>query len=740
MQRLLPIAFSLLVLSGALPARSQQSPFLPPEVYNKLTNEISGDIAFDNLRSLVMYHAPTGASQGFFDEAKWVEEHAKSYGLEDVKFVPLPPWITSPKQVNQMWTLKGGELWLLEPEVMKLGDVRETPTFVADNSPTADVTADLVDVGEGIAENDYAGKDVAGRVVLAYGPIDKVRELACWGRGAAAIVSYYSTRTDPWTDHPDQVAWSRVSASKEGEKPTPSVFIVSPRTGLMLSRWISGHAPTHIFADEEPKSSAPPRFRVHLKIESETSTPGRSGLVEGLIRGTTYHDQAIVLTAHMQEEKTSANDDRSGCANLLEIGRALEAMIRDGRLPRPKRDIRFWWTDETTAEYAYFADHPEERQRIIADINEDMVGAKQSLGGRVQHVSRTPYSHWSFLNDVVESIVTSLVQGNNAYLPSWQNHNPAPYSRPIFSHLGSHEPYHAELVHYFDSTDHLVFNEGALGIPGVTFTNWPDEYIHSSDDDLWQIDRTQLQRNAVAVAGSALYLSNLTEAEVPTLVAVMAGEARERLSHDLATGLARMAEAAGVRPDNAGAGATASAAGDDLHAAYKDALTLLDEAEKREVTGFESVRRFASKGIQKLLESLEEDMKLTQLNHEKRIEEWYQALGGKKGTPTLDEHEKTADSRVPKMTGSLGDFLKHKQEVEGPKTLHGLMKFEAFNYMDGRRSVLEIFHAVHAESLSAGEWYYGAVKLEDIEALFDAAQKEGAVQVSTKPAPAVAGK
>jgi hypothetical protein len=156
---------------------------------------------------------------------------------------------------------------------------------------------------------------------------------------------------------------------------------------------------------------------------------------------------------------------------------------------------------------------------------------------------------------------------------------------------------------------------GAIGIPGVTFTNWPDEYIHSSDDDLWQIDRTQLQRNAVAVAASALYLANLSEAEVPTLLAVMAGEARERLSHDLATGLARMAEAeataasAGVRPAplQPGVGTTGGAKADDLHAAYDDALNLLDEAEKRELTGFESVRRFAGKNIQKLLESLQEE-------------------------------------------------------------------------------------------------------------------------------------
>src|SRR2546425_3340432 len=140
---------------------------------------------------------------------------------------------------------------------------------------------------------------------------------------------------------------------------------------------------------------------------------------------------------------------------------------------------------------------------------------------------------------------------------------------------------------YFDSTDHLVFNESIIGIPGVTFTNWPDEYIHSSDDDLWGIDRTQLQRNGVAVAAAALYLANLSEADAPTLVAVMAGEARERISHDLATGLSMMARA------------PSTASGDERHAAYKDALNLLEHAQLRKAAGLESVRRFVGGGINK---------------------------------------------------------------------------------------------------------------------------------------------
>jgi hypothetical protein len=707
---------ALLVACGSLPAFAQQSPFLPEETYNKLVNEISGDIAYDSLRTLVMYHATSGGAEDFQKEADWVRERAQSYGLEDVKFIAQPAWRPSPKGVDQNWTLKGGELWLLEPKPMKLGDVRETPVSVADNSPSADITAELIDVGEGILESEYAGKDVAGKVVLAYGSPDKVKKLACWGRGAVGIVSYYSQRVNPWTDYPDQVAWTRVSPDEEGKKPTPPVFVISPRTGLMLSRWMAGRAPSHIFAGEPEKPATPPVFRVHLKVQSEVTRPGRQGFVEGIIRGTRYHDQAIVLTAHLQEEKTSANDDRSGCASLLEIARALTTMIADGRLPRPQRDIRFWWVDEVTSEYQYFADHPEERDRILANINQDMVGARQSLGGRVQHISRTPYSRWSYLNDVVESIVTSLARGNNAYLASWQNKNPVPYSRPIFARLGSHEPYGAQVVPYFDSTDHMVFNEAAIGIPGVDFTNWPDPYIHSTGDDLWQIDTTQLQRNAVAVAATALYLANLSDADIPTLASVVAGSARERISRDLVAGLTLIAQAAEG----------------EKNAALLDAEDLVVQATDREITGLNSLGRFAGERNQRLVDAFIADLASSRRNLKRLLEEQHKALGGS-WPPQLFNDERGVCVKVPRNVGSLGEYLRSKDRVEGPKGLHGLMQWEALNYVDGQRSIRDIYLGVRAESLSVGEWYYGTVKLEDIEALFSAAEKEKAVEIVTKP-------
>ena len=111
----------------------------------------------------------------------------------------------------------------------------------------------------------------------------------------------------------------------------------------------------------------------------------------------------------------------------------------------------------------------------------------------------------------------SLVQGNTAYLSAGQarqslqtervalgrqrrHRRAAVLERRCWRRLGTRERYDARVVPFHNNTDHQVFNMATIGIPGVTFTNWPDDYIHSTDDDLWQMDATQLKRNAVAVA------------------------------------------------------------------------------------------------------------------------------------------------------------------------------------------------------------------------------------------------
>ena len=122
------------------------------------------------------------------------------------------------------------------------------------------------------------------------------------------------------------------------------------------------------------------RVVLKAKVDTETSETNRTGFVEGWIRGSKYHDQQIILTAHLQEEQGSANDDGSGSGNLLELARTFNKLISEGKMQRPLRDIRFWWTDEDYSEYRYFKDNPDEPKKFLVNLHQDMTGANQAMG------------------------------------------------------------------------------------------------------------------------------------------------------------------------------------------------------------------------------------------------------------------------------------------------------------------------------------------------------------------------
>ena len=53
----------------------------------------------------------------------------------------------------------------------------------------------------------------------------------------------------------------------------------------------------------------------------------------------------------------------------------------------------------------------------------------------------------------------------------------------------------------------------------------------------------------------------------------------------------------------------------------------------------------------------------------------------------------------------------------------------AYTFADGRRNAWEVYEAVAAEALSAGEWYYGTVKPADVLRALEKAAEAGAFTV-----------
>jgi len=684
----------LVVTLVALPASAlaQTSPFLPDGVERALVNEISGDRAFEHIRHLSHFHR-TGPGRDFWKAAEYIRGAAAEAGLEDVRLI-RQAWDGHP------WSCRSGEAWLLGDEPVKLADYGEIALSIADHSRTTHVTAPLVDVGVGTSAADYEGRDVEGRVVLASGGPGTVMKEAVWKRGALGVISYATNRHEDF-DAPDQVAWARVpfeAGDDDGvAKGTPGTFgvMVSPRRGRWLQKRLAAAA-------------EPPNVRIDIEVEPAESP--EQGMVEAWIRGSEIHDQQIVLTAHIQEEMTSANDDASGCASMLEIGRALARLVSEGRLPRPRRDIRFWWVNELESEPQYFRDHPGEPARMLVAVNQDMVGARQSWGGRVQYASRLPWSLPHPLEDVMESVLGAVRDGNTSYLSNRGTGQPQPFLREITAVKGSREPFLARMVPYFDSTDHHSFTPRHVGVPATSLTNWPDEYIHSTGDDLENVDATQLERNAVVVAAVSLYFASLADADVANLAAYSAARGRSRVAADLATAVTHLAEAA---PE-------------DRARAAREARALVRESHVKEERLLASLRRLGPRPdveavVSRATAALERSMQDALETVDRRLT----ALGGASAPP--DDGERELSALVYAPASGVADIHGALERVKSPSGLHKMMAFEAVNFADGTRSAWEIYEAVAAEALAAGAWYYSPVQPDDVRAVLDSAVETGAL-------------
>ncbi|MGB7922058.1 MAG: M28 family metallopeptidase [Pyrinomonadaceae bacterium] len=687
---------SLLPVSN--PAYAQTTPFLSDDEIRMLSNEISGDRAFEHIRWLTHWHRDSGM-EGYFKAADYVVKAAKEVGLEDVRFVEqmLP---------GPNYTARSAELWMVEPVEVKLADIGEHAVYLSDGSHDADLTADLIWIGDA-SEESLKNLDVAGKIVLTNADPVFAAYRAVWAKGAAGIVTFTTSENRSPMDYPDQVAWTRIPVRPPEGKQGTFAFSLPPRKGDTLRRILATNGMQDFFATGKQTKGG--RVRLRAKVDTEIGTaPGRTGFVEGLIHGTERNSQQIVLTAHLQEEQGSANDDGSGCANLLEIARTLNKLISEGKIKRPRRDIRFWWTDEIYSEYRYFRDFPDEPKKLLANLHQDMTGAKQSIGGsRVQHLIFAPHSRTSYLDTIFESVGTYLLETNNGFLAaSRQGGLPRPFTRPIYSTRGTRQGYNARFVPYFDSSDHMCFVDGIIGVPAVAMVNWDDEFIHSSDDDLFQIDQTQLRRNAFYIGSMAYFLAFADDTDVPTLAGETYAQGSGRLANDLKVALRLLKESTGGAEE-----------------AWKHASMVVEQGTQREIRALSSASVFAgtNRDAQQNINELVARMRGKGAEVMADLRAYYKQLHGRNPQPArLTAEELDASKKVPANVAVLEDYFANRDKVRFKNNLHGLMSAEVYNFVDGRRSYYDIYKAVYAEAATAGSWYYGTVTLHDVVGLLDA--------------------
>jgi N-acetylated-alpha-linked acidic dipeptidase len=344
-------------------------------------------------------------------------------------------------------------VWRLAPDTLELvlaeGPIADDPVTLESGqivmangySAAGDATADVVYVNYGLIE-DYArldslGVSVRGRIALArYGRSYRgIKAREAERHGAVALLMYSDPADDGYvrgdvypegpmrsrtavqrgsvmngTGDPSTPGWASVRAARrlpDDSLPVPRIPVVPLSWGNAseLLRDIRGTAIPQEWQGGLPFryhiGPGPVRARVLVRHDETPLKPIWNTF--GVIRGTDYPDQMVILGAHRDAWGPGAADDVSGTVSVLEAARAIAEEAREGR--RPKRSIVFatWDAEEWglvgSTEYV-----EEEATRLtshgVAYLNQDVVAQGPNFGAGGSPSLR------AVLRDVVKTIAS----------------------------------------------------------------------------------------------------------------------------------------------------------------------------------------------------------------------------------------------------------------------------------------------------------------------------------------------
>jgi aminopeptidase YwaD len=683
-----------------------QTTLLEERAVAALAQELSGEAAKRNLEFIARHHRMRG-SRGFRAAADFIVEQARAAGLSDARVEQFPAdgkIFYGTQRSRPPWDAEFAELWEVKSDgaggsqssasapspaatpagpwtpVARLASWDAMPVTLAQDSESAEVTAELIDVGAGVSERDYAGKDVRGRLVLVSAQPGAAAPLAVEKHGAAGLVSYAQNQRTAWSGEDENlVRWGHLDTF--AARPTFAFMVSLKQARALQARLARGE-------------------RVHLKASVRAGKrAGSYDVATATIPGADprLRDEEIVFSCHLDHQRPGANDNASGAVAILEVARALSKLIAEGRVARPARTIRFVWPPEIEGTLAYLNARPDIARRAKAVVHMDMVGGGPETKA-IFHVTRGPASLPSFVNDVAEHF-GAFVNDQSARHAGGET---VPF--PLTSPEGGKEALLAEMAEFTTGSDHQVYADSSFGIPAVYLNDWPDRYIHTNGDTPANVDPTKLKRAAFIGAATGYFLANVNADDAPALLRLLQTGALRRA--------ARMMERrAALPPEEA------------------DNLTRFHLAHERALVA--SLGRFFQVSAGANAEALAFLERLKRLTGEPRAP----------AAPSGDG--RLVFRRNPELKGPMSAFgydyftdkygaaraaLVRLLNFQGPRGGGGEYAYEALNFVDGRRTAREIRDALSA--------VYGPVPLDAVVEYLRALESIGVVrEVRPSPAP-----
>jgi len=349
----------------------------------------------------------------------YVLDRMKSWGIdawskEYTIYLPQPDTVAA-------WIITGRRatpLALAEP-----GKGPQIPPF---NGYTGDgdATADVVYVNYGLIEDyktlDSLGVSVKGKIAIArYGRSFRgIKAREAQKRGAVGLIVYSDPQEDGYfrgdvypkgpmrnadgiqrgsmmngNGDPTTPSWSSVEGARrlpEDSLDIPKIPIIpmsygnarrflEPMAGPSVPQGWQGGLPFHYHV-----GPGPARARLHVKTERGARAFHKIWNTVGMIRGSRWPDEWVVVGGHRDAWGPGARDNVSGTVCVLETARAFATLARDGQ--KPARTVVFATWDAEEWGLIGSTEWVEEledtlRAHVVAYINEDGTFSGPSFGG-----------------------------------------------------------------------------------------------------------------------------------------------------------------------------------------------------------------------------------------------------------------------------------------------------------------------------------------------------------------------
>ena len=617
-----------------------------------INEELSGERALESATHMTDFYRSPGA-QGYHRATDFVADLFRANGMDKV-WVERYPLDGETKFVTQSmplaWDPISAELRIGSAQGELLVSYEKAPSCLpwwTPPTPTGGVTLELIDVGTGERPEDYQKQDVRGKVVL----IRSTERASGWGHaanlamdaGVAGIVTdYLLYQTAPFRTReslPDPVMLLRMPSTRN----TAWGIVVNYHAAEKLAA-LAANGGTKVFADVQA-----------------TTFKGEGQNLLADIRGTDKADEYIQFVCHATSGTKPGANCASGPALLAEMGRTMSKLIASGKVPRPRRTIRFLVNVEGQGTKNYFHNHPTEIENTHVVIALDSVGHDQQKCKSALLFYHSPDSVPTYVNDFYGSLMEQTPKETR-----WVFHNVD--SIPFVNFL--EHP-------YCPWSDNKYYP--AFGIPSPLIMSWPDLYFHTDYLTADNLDAKVFKRGGNTTALAALLLASAGSAEAEDIMRVVGTRSQFRLSRIAMDGKGGSEEGRVRRR-------LANFASRDQQA-VASAMTLADDGDK---AGLEAT----SSAIQKEIGDRLEEVGSWLTNGTGAAEEF---ASGNVVPRRLVKRD------APGLAGTgYWDLYTMWQEMEArdPKMRYDSLRIigdEIWNFVDGKRSVNDIAEAIGSE-------------------------------------------